>query len=888
MPSLSILLYIKRYVSHVVRTLMTLAFIIAATRVSWSIKSRVLRETTWQYELSGEKMKQRRIESLDKLLTVMTVAVGTIFALQAVVSPRPSATMSTCFLSCSRISSRQHIAFFSLSLFLAGLLARVTDPLAPAFSSPPPLPQGFDINSLLAIGGIGGIALGLAGREVLENLFNGLLILSTQPFEPGDEVQFRPIGAPTTFVEGIVIDVGWYRTTIRSFEREVFIIPNSTFSKTVILNVTRKRTEWRHLDTLYVDVKSIDDLRRVDLSIQDMRAIVRKEPRIIQKLHKRIFLDKLNNDGTAVIFFSLYVDAATKEAFMQVKQELMIQFVEVLQNNGLGLARKTVEVGADQPLVATTNYVPYIPQGAAMPQGRFFPPGAAAAPDRGSTGPAGAFNNTNDLSLYNVDDDALPPFRPPPPPPPHIPAMAASAAPPSAPVAAPPLEPERPRTPVDAAAAAVPSASAPSVPDAAPGPLPSVRGPPPSDVRRFDPEPVQNAEFSDARLSRSPDRGQAGSPTPRDGSPAAASAPSPSPEPAEAPGPSPTSPDAELYKVMYEELRRELGAIRSLLAAPPPALAPPPPPPPPPPSPPSPTPLMAVGGTVNVAKLVASFRQPDFTLEPWTEVPVKSTLFKEPTEELEPWAAMPAAAAAPESLSTPEDASAVAPAEPAASAPAPAAPSAPVFVEFALDSSEIPPVTAAAAAVAVALATARPASPAAVRGDDAEPTEIVFHFDASASTSAPASAAPAAADGPGVVIAEGPAPLRTAGAASPASPMPVPVPAAEVKAAIASAVERAEEQLAAAAGHAAEGVTSEPGAAHANGNGNGNGIGNGASSEAQAVVRVAGDGAALQPLGVAAAPEHELAAESAEGGEMVPAGTALSPKKGSGGFKDVE
>lgn len=32
-------------------------------------------------------------------------------------------------------------------------------------------------------------------------------------------------------VEGIVVDVGWYRTSIRSFEREVFVIPNSVFSK---------------------------------------------------------------------------------------------------------------------------------------------------------------------------------------------------------------------------------------------------------------------------------------------------------------------------------------------------------------------------------------------------------------------------------------------------------------------------------------------------------------------------------------------------------------------------------------------------------------------------------------------------------------------------------
>lgn len=48
------------------------------------------------------------------------------------------------------------------------------------------------MNSVLAIGGVGGLAVGLAGREILENLFTGLIILSSSPFEVGDEVLFSP------------------------------------------------------------------------------------------------------------------------------------------------------------------------------------------------------------------------------------------------------------------------------------------------------------------------------------------------------------------------------------------------------------------------------------------------------------------------------------------------------------------------------------------------------------------------------------------------------------------------------------------------------------------------------------------------------------------------
>ena len=42
-----------------------------------------------------------------------------------------------------------------------------------------------------------------------------------------------------------MLDVGWYRTTIRSFEREIYAIPNSVFSRNVVLNITRKGREWR-------------------------------------------------------------------------------------------------------------------------------------------------------------------------------------------------------------------------------------------------------------------------------------------------------------------------------------------------------------------------------------------------------------------------------------------------------------------------------------------------------------------------------------------------------------------------------------------------------------------------------------------------------------------
>lgn len=126
---------------------------------------------------------------------------------------------------------------------------------------------------------------------------------------------FRPTSGQV--VEGIVVDVGWYRTTIRSFEREIFTIPNSVFSRNVVLNITRKQREWRFYEFLGL---RLEDLPRVTAVVSDIRKILRADARIIQKLHRRVFLDKLTRDECTV-YVSFYVEAANRDAFMAGEQE---------------------------------------------------------------------------------------------------------------------------------------------------------------------------------------------------------------------------------------------------------------------------------------------------------------------------------------------------------------------------------------------------------------------------------------------------------------------------------------------------------------------------------------------------------------------------------------
>jgi len=47
---------------------------------------------------------------------------------------------------------------------------------------------GLEVRSVLAIGGIGGLAIGLAGREICENLLNGFLLMTTVRLGGGGSV----------------------------------------------------------------------------------------------------------------------------------------------------------------------------------------------------------------------------------------------------------------------------------------------------------------------------------------------------------------------------------------------------------------------------------------------------------------------------------------------------------------------------------------------------------------------------------------------------------------------------------------------------------------------------------------------------------------------------
>ncbi|WP_395167475.1 mechanosensitive ion channel family protein [Francisella salimarina] len=104
---------------------------------------------------------------------------------------------------------------------------------------------GIDMIHFLTALGIGGLAIALAGKDTIENLFGSIILAMERPIKIGDWVIIKD-------KEGIVEKIGLRSTTIRTFEDSALIIPNYAFVTSQINNMG-ERIYRRYMTTLEID-----------------------------------------------------------------------------------------------------------------------------------------------------------------------------------------------------------------------------------------------------------------------------------------------------------------------------------------------------------------------------------------------------------------------------------------------------------------------------------------------------------------------------------------------------------------------------------------------------------------------------------------------------------
>ncbi len=185
---------------------------------------------------------------------------------------------------------------------------------------------GYQVSSIIAGLGIGGLAFALAAQDTLGNWFGSLMIFTDRPFVVGDYVKFNS-------KEGIIEDVGLRSTRLRTFEKTIITIPNKTLAATSIENISA-----RNMMRIRMDL----GLEYETSSLQ-MRTI-------LAGLRTRFEDDEMLDSETIVIaftglgessldvFISVFVKSVAYATFLEIRQEVLLDIMAIVEEAGSGFA----------------------------------------------------------------------------------------------------------------------------------------------------------------------------------------------------------------------------------------------------------------------------------------------------------------------------------------------------------------------------------------------------------------------------------------------------------------------------------------------------------------------------------------------------------------------
>jgi len=202
---------------------------------------------------------------------------------------------------------------------------------------------GFSISGVLAFGGIGGIAVGFAARDLLANFFGALMIFLDRPFAVGDWVR-----SPDREIEGTVEEIGWRLTRIRTFDKRPLYIPNSVFTSLAVENPSRMQNR-RIYETIGL---RYDDIGVMDAVVAEVSSMLQAHEAI--DTQQTLMVNFVAFSASSVDFFMYCFTKTTAWVeFHEIKQDILLKVAEIIERQGAEIAfpTQTLWVQPEPPLV---------------------------------------------------------------------------------------------------------------------------------------------------------------------------------------------------------------------------------------------------------------------------------------------------------------------------------------------------------------------------------------------------------------------------------------------------------------------------------------------------------------------------------------------------------
>lgn len=190
---------------------------------------------------------------------------------------------------------------------------------------------GIKISALLAFGGVGALAIGLAAKDSLANFIGGMMIYWDRPFCVGDWIR-----SPDHQIEGTVENIGWRLTRIRTFDKRPLYVPNGILSNVSVENPSRM-TNRRIKATFGV---RYDDANQIAPLAKNIEEMLRNHPEIDTKQTLFVYLYEFGPSSLNLLVYT-FTKTTKWVKFQAIQQDIFLKIIDIVTRHGAECAFPT-------------------------------------------------------------------------------------------------------------------------------------------------------------------------------------------------------------------------------------------------------------------------------------------------------------------------------------------------------------------------------------------------------------------------------------------------------------------------------------------------------------------------------------------------------------------
>ena len=185
---------------------------------------------------------------------------------------------------------------------------------------------GYSVASLLAGLGIGGLAVAFAAKDTIANFFGSITILLDRPFTVGDWIE-------TPDYEGVVEEVGFRSTKVRTFARTQVSVPNSILANDVVNNWSRMPI--RRIK-MVVGVTYESTAEQMEQAVEGIRKLLGEH----EGVHKDFYLVYFTDFGSSSldIFVYYFSETTVWAEYLAVRQDVNLKIMRLLESLDMEVA----------------------------------------------------------------------------------------------------------------------------------------------------------------------------------------------------------------------------------------------------------------------------------------------------------------------------------------------------------------------------------------------------------------------------------------------------------------------------------------------------------------------------------------------------------------------